>query len=350
MPAKKASLDISSARGFIMGFAILWVALFHFRTNLSFAPLNQFIYNGFFGVDIFLFLSAFGCVYSYAKKRDFPAFMARRCKRLMPTYYSFLAVFCLYYPLTGQGFLSPQQLFGNITFTGFFLQLGRQTNWYLQTIWVFYLLFPLFFTVIDRARRPALATGLLMLLSVCFIIPFMGGNFDFVVFIARFPIFILGIYFGLRALRRQPVSRLTELIAYLLLVADVPAYLYACAHHMDVLNYTGGRFLLALPAIPGLLFLLSRIHQGLVRLGWGRPIVKVMERMGAASMEMLIVHLFLWKGFFSQMEGLRFRHRLLLLLACCVISILYHNGVDFLVKMLQNKSTSAVSGNQSPDR
>lgn len=65
---------------------------------------------------------------------------------------------------------------------------------------------------------------------------------------------------------------------------------------------------------------------------------------------MLIVHLFLWKGFFSQIEGLRFRYRLLLLLACCVISILYHNGVDFLVKMLQNKSTSAVSGNHSRDR
>ena len=60
---------LSKYRGFLMGFAILWVMYFHIPLKFA-TEVGWFIHRiGFYGVDIFLFLSGLGVYYSLTKDR-----------------------------------------------------------------------------------------------------------------------------------------------------------------------------------------------------------------------------------------------------------------------------------------
>ena len=59
---------LSRCRSELMGFAILWVMLFHaYGLKFQFEPLNRFRSIGHFGVDIFILLSAMGIYVSLSK-------------------------------------------------------------------------------------------------------------------------------------------------------------------------------------------------------------------------------------------------------------------------------------------
>lgn len=58
---------LSKYRGVLMGFAILWVMYFHIPIK-SVTEVGWFIHRiGFYGVDIFLFLSGLGVYFSLTK-------------------------------------------------------------------------------------------------------------------------------------------------------------------------------------------------------------------------------------------------------------------------------------------
>ena len=65
---------ISRHRQSIMGVAILWILLHHSGLNLS-GPLFAIKRSGFGGVEMFLFVSGFGCAISLMKMGIFPSFM-----------------------------------------------------------------------------------------------------------------------------------------------------------------------------------------------------------------------------------------------------------------------------------
>jgi peptidoglycan/LPS O-acetylase OafA/YrhL len=78
-----------------MGIAILWIVWFH---TLSFNPflignlLTFFKSIGYFGVDIFLFLSGFGLITGWVNKQyTITAFYKRRLLRIMPAYWVVLS-------------------------------------------------------------------------------------------------------------------------------------------------------------------------------------------------------------------------------------------------------------------
>lgn len=87
-----------------MGFAILWIYIFHL---LYFYPSQNYyyyftwidkifayIYKGWLGVDIFLFLSAYGLCHSY-EKNSLEIYYLNRFKRIVPIYiFFFLIVAC----------------------------------------------------------------------------------------------------------------------------------------------------------------------------------------------------------------------------------------------------------------
>lgn len=93
---KQNSLSsISKYRSPIMGMAIIWVVMFHYRLQ---APILSVISNyGYAGVDFFMFLSAFGLYYSMSKndnvmmfyKKDFCAYFPRISSSVfyVPTFY-----------------------------------------------------------------------------------------------------------------------------------------------------------------------------------------------------------------------------------------------------------------------
>ena len=75
---------ISRERAPLMGLAILWVVIFHYGLSMPFVLIS---YLGFTGVDIFMFLSAYGLVRSLDNDPSPISFYKRRVLRIFPTYF-----------------------------------------------------------------------------------------------------------------------------------------------------------------------------------------------------------------------------------------------------------------------
>lgn len=76
---------IAENRQTLMGYAILMVIIYHYGCwvyNL-FGEFNI----GFVGVDIFMFVSGWGLVYSYNKSKNIKEFYIKRSKRILPIFF-----------------------------------------------------------------------------------------------------------------------------------------------------------------------------------------------------------------------------------------------------------------------
>lgn len=58
-------ITVSKYRTPLMGFAMLWIMLFHIGINIPI--IGTLTQKGYWGVDIFIFLSAYGLYYGYKK-------------------------------------------------------------------------------------------------------------------------------------------------------------------------------------------------------------------------------------------------------------------------------------------
>lgn len=197
---KKRSLisDLSDARTCLMGFAIFIIVLYHTWAQMEISDhylvqkISKYIWLGYSGCDIFLFLSGFGLAFSLAKNHSFSQFMGRRAAKLFPSYYPFILVFILAMVATrGMNF---RQALGNLTFTGFWLCMDKQFNWYVQAVMGFYLLAPVI-AWIFREMGKGWKT-VLLLVSVCVVALILYWGENQMIAIARLPVFLMGYYLG----------------------------------------------------------------------------------------------------------------------------------------------------------
>ncbi len=185
--------DFSKYKSSLMGFAILWIMLFHFRANFNDAPLNYISSIGYGGVDVFMFLSGLGGVYSW--KGSYKAFYKRRFLRLYPTY---LFVLLLSSVLCSNNYSINEFCQAIIKSTGigyylFFLPLGY-FDWYVPTMYLFYALFPLWLVQYKKNQAwgwIAIAIGFLFTI---FLMIIQKGTI--ILTFSRIPIFILGAIVG----------------------------------------------------------------------------------------------------------------------------------------------------------
>lgn len=77
--------NLSEKRTEIMGVAMLMVIAYHFALHFGFYH-SPIIVRGDIGVDIFFFLSGFGCGFSVSKHSP-KDFYANRIKRIVPIYF-----------------------------------------------------------------------------------------------------------------------------------------------------------------------------------------------------------------------------------------------------------------------
>ena len=134
---------ISKNRTAVMGFSMLSIMLFH-QYFISVFPFNIFHNYGFWGVDIFLFLSGMGLVNSL-EKNSIMTFYKRRLMRLVPAclicgtvkYFLFL-LFATYLAVLKDG-----------------LNLGIWSIasldlWFIHTILIFYLISPVLYHLLHK--------------------------------------------------------------------------------------------------------------------------------------------------------------------------------------------------------
>ncbi|MBQ8497222.1 MAG: acyltransferase [Clostridia bacterium] len=183
-------------RTHLMGIAALWIYLFHEWIPLApNVPVLGFTEDfikqiGFFGVDIFFFLSGMGLTHAI-EKYSLSVFYQRRFLRILPPYILTAIILML-----ANGWLFPQflkHLFG----VTFFTENIYALLWFVPAISIFYLLFPLYHFIFKKAGNKILFTGvMLMLWLTASLLAAKHMRLDLFGFTNRIPIFLVGILIG----------------------------------------------------------------------------------------------------------------------------------------------------------
>lgn len=129
------NICVTKYRSAIMGFATIMVLLFHQYTVQGNVVLDIFSHIGYWGVDIFLFVSGFGIANSLSKNSK-SVFFLNRVKKVMPI--------CLVVGLFG---LVIDILHNDVDLVNLVPKLFCLNNWYIYTISIYYLFSPIIIKV-----------------------------------------------------------------------------------------------------------------------------------------------------------------------------------------------------------
>lgn len=201
---------LSKYRGVLMGFAILWVMYFHIPIK-SVTEVGWFIHRiGFYGVDIFLFLSGLGVYFSLMKRPNVLGFYRARLARILPAY---IIVACVSYCFLRLDKASALDFFYYISGIGYWTRHTR-FDWYIPTQLAFYLITPLFLFFYKKlgGKGQIIYTAVWMSLSVPLCIIMYYGNLIYLWGTAvRLSVFFLGIHTGRLVAEDKEVTK-TSLI------------------------------------------------------------------------------------------------------------------------------------------
>ncbi len=153
----------------LMGFAIIWIYLFHSQFAYGIPVVGDIVAFGSHGVDVFFFLSAMGLSCSLQKNNDSKSFFIRRLRRIIPTFFFFLLLVHLVGIRTGwphpTNFLQGICWYTTLGwwFNGMFAApYNYSYEWYIPTLLVFYLVAPFLFKMSSRALFVMTICGMLV--------------------------------------------------------------------------------------------------------------------------------------------------------------------------------------------
>lgn len=338
---RNCMIFISTQRSFIMGIAILWIVWFH--TDLSYQiPLLSFLREtGYGGVDLFFLLSGVGAWFSLQKNPDAASYLKRRARRILPSYYPFIIAWLLMMKITGE--LYGTEIIGNLTMLGWWAQGRNQFNWYVDAIWLFYLLAPVFVGAIAKACKKERAAVLLMaggfLASVTFFHTLLLTAFS------RLPVFILGVYLGSVITRtmqetEEKIKKHSFAFWNVLMFAGF-AILYLCFVKLSGYMWTYGLWWYPFVIIaPGLAMDLGCLAQWLQKSKAGNLLRCGINAVGEASFEIFLWHIGLFEYVKPrfEMNGIRW---LILAATAILIGIAYHKFIEKLKNFRRRTKDSA---------
>ena len=178
-------------RAYLMGLSILWIVVFHYCFYGNLLPIrffNLLFSRGYVGVDIFLFLSAYGLCFSI-EGNGIKRFYLNRLKRLFPMYILFVAVAVYFFH---QHYSDPAVKLAIFQCTGLASFRMVDFEWFIPALIVLYAVFPLFYKGVQWLYEHGKWVITLLLLAVALVVPVIS-KVVFPIFAYRFPIFILGI-------------------------------------------------------------------------------------------------------------------------------------------------------------
>ena len=209
---------ISKYRGELMGFAMIYVVMFHVCGNRHDTLWYCLARCGNLGVDIFLFLSGIGLWYAWTKNSSLRHFYWRRYKRIYPAWLVVAALF--YIPKFIDGKINLWELLGELAINyGFWHHLALNF-WYVPAILTLYLIAPWYMRLIqsDAHYRWLPVAALLLTLLVQYWQPLHHSVGHLEIFFSRIPIFLLGINAGALVKSRYRMSKSSLWLLVLLLV------------------------------------------------------------------------------------------------------------------------------------
>lgn len=210
---------ISEARNVIFGIATLWIGLFHsdyLNDTISFYIKSDFIAEplkfirgtGNVGVDMFLFLSGIGLYFSFTKDSRVLSFWKKRLMRVLPSAFLIATFYFSLRYVNGRFSSGPLYYVLRETFLYFFVK-GERVFWFISLILLMYLVFPIFYKIIDKWK----AWGTIVLVAVIVagtfavraIAPGVYSNVE--IALCRVPVFVIGIWAGRFVMEKKEIDR-----------------------------------------------------------------------------------------------------------------------------------------------
>ncbi len=188
---------LSKYRTHIMGVAMLWIMWFH-SPFYGKTEAFHFIHNiGFYGVDMFLMVSGLGLYFSMRKSKGIGDFYKKRAVRILPAYLLVTVSWYLFFKKDVSFGDKVLSIFGINYFRGSIYSRPEYFDWFLPTLFVLYLLTPLYDKLFQKAAVKWKLTLLACMVSplLCIIgyhahIQVLYGSF------VRIPIFLIGYNIG----------------------------------------------------------------------------------------------------------------------------------------------------------
>lgn len=205
--------DISKYRTQLMGCATIMILLCHANGYGVVLPpfLRNLLIYGNLGVDIFLFLSGFGCFYSLSKANNIMMFYRRRMFRVLLPYIIISVFFLIIDGILHDDFCFGQWLYEFSTI-GFWHQ--HKGAWFVALIIPIYLISPFLYKSLQCTSRKLIVCMLLitsiMVLTSHEVYPSEASQYELIDNLqwafGRSISFIIGMYFAFLAMKGMSIN------------------------------------------------------------------------------------------------------------------------------------------------
>lgn len=270
---------ISKYKTELMGFAIVWVVLFH--SNIKTPYLEAFTALGYGGVDIFFFLSGYGLYFSSVKNESLLSFYKKRFIRVFPTY-----AVVVFFMMLGLGMFTLKTYLINISTLGYWIN-ESYFEWYIPALFAFYLWFPLLVKGINTFPYLTLFLGV----ALTAVLVYLNIHFHFHAllfpFIARIPIFMIGILFGKYTYEKKQPRWINPISLYGTTVLGLVLLMFVKHTYSGWLWYYGLYWFPFIAITPGLCLSLSTVLEKF------KPtyLLRILSFLGGLSLEIYLLHI-----------------------------------------------------------
>lgn len=325
---------LSKYRLELMGFAILWVVWIHSSINLeifSSESVNLFFKFikaiGYGGVDIFLLLSGMG-IYNSLNKNNKTTYIKHRLKKILPVWYVFFIIYFVIDLFVFKMHYRKLEIIGYLTFTGWWLELKHQGNWYVYGIMLFYLVASLIYALFKENKNKRLICILLVFISI-FVSMGFTNTFKLLVYL-RFPIFIIGMYVS-ADLKNFKIDKSKLIISFVLMTISF-ILLFIFYTKLPNLLWPYGLYwypwIIIAPCLSLLLAKLMDISKHSAYL------LSVLRRLGKSSLEILLVQDYV----FDRLKDIKFSllYSFLIAIGTIILGILFHIVIEYGKEYVSN--------------
>ena len=352
---------ISEARNVIFGIATLWIGLFHsdylndtisyyIKSDFIAEPLKFIRGTGNVGVDMFLFLSGIGLYFSFTKDSHVLSFWKKRLMRVLPSAFLIATFYFSFRYVNGRFNSGPFYYFLRETFLYFFVK-GERVFWFISLILLMYLVFPIFYKIIDKWKAWGMIGMVAVVIAGTFAIraiaPGVYSNVE--IALCRIPVFVIGIWAGRFVMEKKEIDRrwlwlvLAVAVGMLVLMANYNAIVKAIVPGYTKEMETMYIFIYRYAACPlgiALVVLNSFICTELRHRGKANLLRNFFEFVGMYSMEYYMIYLNI-NHYLERIYSIGPRQEIMLYFGSFVISlvlcVLVRKVCDFFMAYMQRK-------------
>lgn len=282
---------ISKHRSALMGFALIWVMLYHLCGQGDCQTLQKSILAiGHAGVDIFFFLSGLGLTYSYYERlkslADIKQFYWKRFYRIIPTYYLVILISSLVLHKTIIDTL------WRLSCIGFWISKPYY-DWYIPSLLLFYICFPIFIYLSHKYNIYKTAVLFIIVGLIGTIGLILIGRGTIILFISRIPILFVGCISGyylkyVKQTIRKPVAWGGIMLSVIGICSEI---VLTCHFDATFLRRTALHHLPFVLIVPGLCLSLSYFFEWISKIGCVNWFVMALTFIGTYSLEIYLAHM-----------------------------------------------------------